>query len=68
MEIGYLTLRHTQRAVAFVEAAREPFFLYSSYANAHTALFAMDDNRGRSAHGLFGDNVEVNSQPPRTFP
>ena len=60
-EIGYLTLRHTRQATAFIAeaaAAPRPWFLYLSYPNAHTALFAMDENRGRSAHGLYGDNVE----------
>ena len=60
VEIGYLTLRHTERAERCINARSptRPFFLYLSYANAHTALFAMDANRGRSAHGLYGDNVE----------
>lgn len=58
IEIGYLTLRHTEQAEHFLTYAPRPFFLYLAYANAHTALFAMDRNVGRSAHGMFGDNVE----------
>lgn len=59
-EIGYLTLRHTERAEECIlsRPSTQPFFLYLSYANAHTALFAMDVNKGRSAHGAYGDNVE----------
>ena len=56
----FSTLRHTEQAEAFINSrpSSTPFFLYLSYPNAHTALFAMDSNRGRSAHGPFGDNVE----------
>lgn len=58
VEIGYLTLRHTEQATAFLERAPRPFFLHLAYPNAHTALFAMDSSVGRSAHGAYGDNVE----------
>ena len=57
-QLGYMTLRHTRRATNFVRDAPQPFFLYLSYPNAHTALFAMDENVGASAHGAYGDNVE----------
>jgi steryl-sulfatase len=59
-EIGYLTLRHTERAEACIESRppTTPLLLYLSYANAHTALFAMDSSVGRSSHGAYGDNVE----------
>ena len=58
VELGYLTHRHTLRAERYIASAPAPFFLYLSYANAHTALFAMDEHVGRSAHGAYGDNIE----------
>ena len=58
VQLNHMTLRHTQRALRVIADAPRPFFLYLSYANAHTALFAMDEHRGLSAHGPYGDNVE----------
>ena len=58
VELGYLTHRHTLRATKFIESAKPPFFLYLSYPNAHTAMWSMDENKGTSLHGPYGENVE----------
>ena len=56
-----LTQRVVGDATYFIrEAALEqkPFFLYLPFVKVHTALFAMDDFKGKSKHGFYGDNVE----------
>jgi steryl-sulfatase len=57
-EMDYMTLRHTRQATRFLERAARPFFLHLAYPNSHTALFAMDESKGTSSHGAFGDNVQ----------
>lgn len=53
-----LTRRYTERALQFLgENADEPFFLYLAHSMVHVPLFASDDFRGKSAHGLYGDVV-----------
>lgn len=35
-----------------------PFLLVLSYLHVHTALYASEDFKGKSKHGLYGDAVE----------
>ncbi|MBI1347305.1 sulfatase-like hydrolase/transferase [bacterium] len=49
----------TERSVQFIERHREePFFLYVPHIMPHVPIFASDDYRGRTEHGLYGDVVE----------
>lgn len=53
------TRRCTERAVAFIQKnADRPFFLYVPHIMPHVPIFASDEFRGRSPHGLFSDVVE----------
>ncbi|XP_043928391.1 steryl-sulfatase isoform X2 [Protopterus annectens] len=54
-----LTRRMTNEAINFMQRnENKPFFLFVSFIQAHTALFASPDFRGKSMHGLYGDAVE----------
>uniref|UniRef100_A0A3B3QBY6 Steroid sulfatase n=1 Tax=Paramormyrops kingsleyae TaxID=1676925 RepID=A0A3B3QBY6_9TELE len=54
-----LTLRMTREAVRFLHRnADQPFLLFFSFIQVHTALFASKRFKGRSRHGLYGDAVE----------
>jgi len=35
-----------------------PFLLFLSFAHTHTALHALPEHKGRSAHGAYGDAIE----------
>jgi hypothetical protein len=54
------TRRITEHAVAFVgrQSAARPWLFLMAYFHVHTPLFTSRANRGRSAGGAFGDNVE----------
>ncbi|MGV3483130.1 MAG: sulfatase [Planctomycetaceae bacterium] len=53
------TRRFTDRAVKFIHNHQDkPFFLYVPHVMPHVPIFASDDFRGRSAHGLYADVVE----------
>ncbi len=53
------TRRFTERAVSFIERNREkPFFLYVPHVMPHVPIFASEDFKGKSAHGLYGDVIE----------
>ncbi|MBN3303067.1 STS sulfatase, partial [Amia calva] len=54
-----LTQRMTHEAVDFLRRNTErPFILFFSFVQVHTALFASERFRGKSAHGVYGDAVE----------
>ncbi|NXR20688.1 STS sulfatase, partial [Cinclus mexicanus] len=54
-----LTQRLTKEAMQFVERNTDtPFLLVLSYLHVHTALYASENFRGKSKHGLYGDAVE----------
>ncbi|MDX2266734.1 MAG: sulfatase [Bryobacter sp.] len=53
-----LTERYTVEAVKFIEASRDPFFLYLPYAMPHLPVSA-SRFRGKSRNGLYGDAVET---------
>jgi arylsulfatase A len=54
-----LTRRYTEEAVRFIESAGTgPFFLYMPHTFPHIPLFASDQFRGKSRHGIYGDVVE----------
>jgi len=54
-----LTLRYTEKAVAFIEENRDrPFFLYLPHTFPHIPLHVGEERLGSSAAGLFGDVVE----------
>jgi arylsulfatase len=53
------TKRFTQAATAFIDKHREqPFFLYVPHPMPHVPIFASDDFKGKSPHGLYGDVIE----------
>ncbi|XP_064502624.1 steryl-sulfatase isoform X3 [Pseudopipra pipra] len=54
-----LTQRLTKEAMQFIGRNTDaPFLLVLSYLHVHTALYASEDFRGKSKHGLYGDAVE----------
>jgi arylsulfatase len=54
-----LTARYTQRAVEFVEQAKDaPFFLYMPHTFPHIPLAASPRFHGHSPLGLYGDVIE----------
>ncbi|XP_062371081.1 steryl-sulfatase [Cinclus cinclus] len=54
-----LTQRLTKEAMQFIERNTDtPFLLVLSYLHVHTALYASENFRGKSKHGLYGDAVE----------
>lgn len=58
-KLDSLTLRYTERAVDFVNRAKEsPFFLYLAHSAPHLPLAPSANFRGRSPRGPYGDVVE----------
>ncbi|XP_072283492.1 steryl-sulfatase-like isoform X1 [Pyxicephalus adspersus] len=54
-----LTQKLTKEAVGFISRNKhKPFLLFMSYLQVHTALYASQDFRGKSKHGIYGDAVE----------
>ncbi|XP_059695699.1 steryl-sulfatase isoform X2 [Haemorhous mexicanus] len=54
-----LTQRLTKEAMKFIERKTDtPFLLFLSYLHVHTALYASENFKGKSKHGLYGDAVE----------
>ncbi|NXK88634.1 STS sulfatase, partial [Formicarius rufipectus] len=54
-----LTQRLTKEATQFIGRNTDaPFLLVLSYLHVHTALYASENFRGKSKHGLYGDAVE----------
>ncbi|NXL20007.1 STS sulfatase, partial [Setophaga kirtlandii] len=54
-----LTQRLTKEAMKFIERnTGTPFLLFLSYLHVHTALYASENFKGKSKHGLYGDAVE----------
>ncbi|XP_039239325.1 steryl-sulfatase isoform X3 [Pipra filicauda] len=54
-----LTQRLTKEAMQFIGRNTDaPFLLVLSYLHVHTALYASENFRGKSKHGLYGDAVE----------
>lgn len=53
-----LTKRYTEEAVAFIEGADAPFFLYLAHTFPHIPLFASEAFAGASAAGPYGDATE----------
>ena len=57
--IDSLTVRYTDRAVDFINRAKEaPFFLYMAHTAPHLPLMASERFRGHSPLGPYGDVVE----------
>ncbi|PQO35974.1 arylsulfatase [Bremerella cremea] len=53
------TKRITEKAVSFIERnAERPFFLYVPHIMPHVPIFASEEFRGRTEHGLYGDVIE----------
>ena len=51
-----LTVKYTQRSVAFIEANKgQPFFLYLPHTMVHVPLYVSKRFEGKSKSGLFGD-------------
>jgi arylsulfatase len=58
-DLGLLTQRYTDEAMAFVRQHRDqPFFVYLCYAMPHVRLAASPAFFGRSPRGLYGDAIE----------
>lgn len=58
-DLGTLTRRYTDEAIAFIEKHRaEPFFVYLPHTMPHIKLAASAAFHGKSARGLYGDVVE----------
>ena len=56
----YLTVRYTERAVAFIRENKDyPFFLYLPYNMPHMPVHAAPEFRGKSRGGLYGDVIEM---------
>uniref|UniRef100_A0A8C5M4Y0 Steroid sulfatase n=1 Tax=Leptobrachium leishanense TaxID=445787 RepID=A0A8C5M4Y0_9ANUR len=54
-----LTQRITKESVDFISRHKDnPFLLFVSYTQVHTALYVESQFRGKSNHGLYGDAVE----------
>lgn len=53
-----LTERYTAEAVKFIEASKEPFFLYMPYAMPHLPVSA-SSFKDKSRNGPYGDAVET---------
>ncbi|NXR31389.1 STS sulfatase, partial [Zosterops hypoxanthus] len=54
-----LTQRLTKEAMQFIGRNTDtPFLLVLSYLHVHTALYASENFKGKSKHGLYGDAVE----------
>ncbi|NXB78359.1 STS sulfatase, partial [Donacobius atricapilla] len=54
-----LTQRLTKEAMQFIgRNTGTPFLLVISYLHVHTALYASENFKGKSRHGLYGDAVE----------
>ncbi|NWH95598.1 STS sulfatase, partial [Aegithalos caudatus] len=54
-----LTQRLTKEATKFIGRNTDaPFLLVLSYLHVHTALYASENFKGKSKHGLYGDAVE----------
>jgi arylsulfatase A-like enzyme len=58
-DMGLLTRRYTDEAIAFIkENKAKPFFVYLAHSMPHTKLGASPQFRGSSQHGLYGDVIE----------
>jgi arylsulfatase A-like enzyme len=58
-DMGTLTQRYTDEAIAFIRAHRDrPFFVYLPHSMPHVPLAASDRFRGTSTRGLYGDVIE----------
>ncbi|KAJ7423654.1 Steryl-sulfatase [Willisornis vidua] len=54
-----LTQRLTKETIEFIRRNTDaPFLLVLSFLHVHTALYASENFRGKSKHGLYGDAVE----------
>ena len=60
LRVEDFTATITEHAVSFIgrQTAARPWFFFMSYFHVHTPLFTNRTNRGRSAGGEFGDNIE----------
>lgn len=58
VDLVNVTKNYTERAVAFIERNHAaPFFLYMAHTRPHTPLAVMEDMRGHSPRGLYGDVI-----------
>lgn len=59
-EMGQLTKRYTEEAIAFLRDQDEetPFFLYLAHTMPHVPINASADFLGKSRRGLYGDVIE----------
>lgn len=56
---SFFTKRITEKAISFIERNQErPFFLYLPHIMPHVPIFASEEFRGRTQHGLYGDVIE----------
>lgn len=53
------TKRITEKAVSFIERNKDrPFFLYLPQIMPHVPIFASEQFKGKTEHGLYGDVIE----------
>lgn len=58
-DMGQLTGRYTDEAIAFIKRSKgKPFFVHLAHTMPHVRLAVSDSFKGRSAGGLYGDVVE----------
>lgn len=54
----HLTTWYTERAVKFIEDAKDsPFFLYVPHSMPHVPLYVSDKFKGKSKEGIYGDVI-----------
>jgi arylsulfatase A-like enzyme len=54
-----ITRRYTEESIAFLKKNRDkPFFLYLAHNMPHQPIFASQNFKGKSAHGIYGDSIE----------
>uniref|UniRef100_A0A8D0H7W4 Sulfatase N-terminal domain-containing protein n=1 Tax=Sphenodon punctatus TaxID=8508 RepID=A0A8D0H7W4_SPHPU len=59
MKLKTTTSNILKEAVSFIERNRHgPFLLFVSFLHVHTPLITTKKFRGKSKHGLYGDNVQ----------
>uniref|UniRef100_A0A8D0EBX2 Sulfatase N-terminal domain-containing protein n=1 Tax=Salvator merianae TaxID=96440 RepID=A0A8D0EBX2_SALMN len=59
MKIENAASRILKEAISFIERNKQgPFLLFVSLLHVHTPCFTTEMFRGKSRHGLYGDNVE----------
>ncbi|XP_066475278.1 arylsulfatase H-like [Tiliqua scincoides] len=59
MKLEHTASNIVKEAVSFIERNKQgPFLLFVSFLHVHTPCYTTERFRGKSRHGLYGDNVE----------